>query len=318
MIASQQQLEFRILTGLHAGAGLLLSHGSHEIGSDLKCAVVVSDWPVQRSLFTIEKQEAGHWQVRFHDAALAAPFGLHEPVRFGDIVIVVSDPDSESPRPSDLALLTQMLTPTVPVAVAPEPRRVAGTWLVGGILIAVATAGAFALQSPRSVAATNTRMATPLNSLEQVKATVAKLKYGGVYVAMEGERIAVAGIVRNRAEAKNLAAQLTSLQLAGIEQRYAVESDIAAAINDAIARPGITVKHLGAGRFEIRGDIPPSVMQKIDLKRLKNDLGSVVSSITFQEPVVAVPAVEDVPNSQNKEDYQFKQGGDGVKYFTPK
>ena len=315
MIASPQQVVFRILTGLHAGAEISLSHGIHEIGFDLSCTVVVSDWPVQRSLFTIEKYQTGKSLVRFHDTTLAAPFGMHEPVRFGEIVLAACDSGSQSERPSDLALLTQLLIPVVHTA--PEKRRSSGTWVVGGILIAVGIAGTLAFQSPGSVAATNVHIA-PVSTLAQVKATVGKLGYSGVYVVMDGERVAVTGIVKNRTEANNLAAQLTALQINGVEQRYAVESDIAAAISDAIARPGITVKHLGAGRFEIRGEIPPGVMQKIDLKRLKNDLGSVVSSITFQQPLAATQSQEEDISSQNKDGYQFKQGGDGAKYFTQK
>ena len=315
MIASLQLVGVRILTGLHAGAEISLAHGTHEIGSDLSCTIVISDWPVPRSLFTIEKNQAGALQVRFADAALAATFGLHEPVRCGDIVIAACVSGSETQRPSDLSLLTKLLVPAV--AVAPAKNRSALSWVLGGVLVAVAIAATVVVQSPRSVAATNVR-SVPMTTFEQVKEAVAKLRYAGVYAAMDGDRIVIAGIVKNRSEAKNLAAELASLQARGIEQRYAVESEIADAISDAIARPGVTVKHLGSGRFEIRGEIPPSVMQKIDLKRLKNDLGSVVSSITFQEPAGSTAAAEDMSNMQGKNDYRFKQGSDGTKYFMSK
>ena len=316
MIASSQQIIVRILTGLHAGAEILLSQGSHEIGSGLDCTVVIADWPVQRSLFTIEKYETGSPLLRFHDAALTAPFGMNQAVCFGNVVIVASECAGDGGQPSDLALLKQLLTPLA--VVVPKKRRGAGTWVVGGIVIAVAITATVVVQSPRSAAATSGVRGAALSTLEQVKSTVAKLRYGGVYVAMDGDRIVVAGIVKDRTEAKNLAAQLATLHLDSVEQRYAVESEIAAAISDAIARPGITVKHLGAGRFEIRGDIPPGVMQKIDLKRLKNDLGSVVSSITFQENISNVQALDEMSNLQKQDNYQFKQGGDGVKYFTPR
>ena len=312
MIASLQLVGVRILTGLHAGAEISLAHGTHEIGSDLSCTIVISDWPVPRSLFTIEKNQAGALQVRFADAALAAPFGPHKPARFGDIVIVAFMPGEETQRPSDLALLTNLLAPAV--VVAAKKSRSALSWVVGGMLVAVGIAVSVVVQSPRSVAATHAR-SVPMTTFEQVKEAVAKLRYAGVYAAMDGDRIVIAGIVRNRSEAKTLAAELAALQVRGIEQRYAVESEIAAAISDAIARPGVTVKHLGSGRFEIRGEIPPSVMQKIDLKRLKNDLGSVVSSITFQEPAGSTAAAEDSSNMQHKNEYQFKQGSDGTKYF---
>lgn len=315
MIASPQQVVVRILTGLHAGAEILLSHGTHEIGSDINCTIVISDWPVLRSLITMEKDHTGTLCVRLPDANETAPFGMHEPIRFGNIVIVASDVDNKGRQPTDLELLTRLLVPVAQLKL--RKLRKAGAWVVGGIMIAVVIAGTVILQSPRSVAATNART-VPTTTLEQVRKTVAQLRYSGVYVAMDGERIAVAGIVKNQAEAKNLAMQLSHLQLEGIEHRYAVESDIAAAISDAIARPGISVKHLGAGRFEIRGEIPPSVMQRIDLKRLKTDLGSVVSSIIFQENVSAIPIAEEATDFQNKDDYQFRQGGDGVKYFSPK
>ncbi len=311
---SSQQLQIRILTGMHAGAGLFLSQGSHEIGPDLECDVVISDWPFEHTGFTITEYEPGEFSVTFDDDQLAAPFGVNDPQQIGDIVIVACKAGDEANRPSDLQMLTQMLAPIVQT---PVRRQRIGGWVVGGVCAVVITVSAITLQSSRSVAATKVKSQSESPAV-LVREALQNLKYPGLRVTVEGENVVVAGLVKTPADRKNLAAHLQSLKTEKIVHRYAIESEIAAAIGDAVAYPGITVVHAGNGRFEINGEVPQKVRNRVNLNQIKNDLGSVVSSISFKD-VKAVDVRPIEPEIvQSSEGYEIRRAENGVRYFSEK
>ncbi|MES2831668.1 MAG: hypothetical protein V4695_06725 [Pseudomonadota bacterium] len=311
---SSQQLQIRILTGMHAGAALFLSQGSYEIGTDLECDVVISDWPFEHTGFTISEDEPDEFSITFDDEQLAAPFGVNEPQQIGDVVIVACKVGDEANRPSDLQLLTQMLAPVITV---PARRQRIGGWVIGGVCAVVITVSAFTLQSSRSVAATKVKNQNESPAV-QVREALQNLKYPGLRVTVEGENVIVAGLVKNLTDRKNLAMQLQSLKTEKIVHRYAVESEIAAAISDAIAYPGITVAHTGGGKFEIRGEVPQKVRDRVNLNRLKTDLGAVVSEISFRDVKVAAVRPVEPEILQSVEGYEFRRAADGARYFNEK
>ena len=312
MIDSSPQLRLRILTGTHAGAEICLSQGEYAMGSDPTCNIVISDWPFRRSAFTILNGSSAEFTVRFEDETVVPIFGINAPQSIGNVVIVASLPPGQGSRPSDLELLKTLLVPVPP---AVHKRSGVKIWMVAGIMIVASAVSAFALHSTGSVAAT--KAAPALDSpLAKVRNVVRKMGYPGIRVSVEGEAIVVAGLVKDIAERQHLATELSALHGIQIQQRYAVESEIAATISDALAQPGVVVRHVGGGRFEISGNVTQVMRDRTDLDRLKNDMGPLVKSLAFSalQPELDVDAEFD--GAQTKAGYQFRIAPDGSKYFV--
>ena len=311
MIDSAHPLRLRILTGTHAGAEISLAQGDYVIGSDAGCDIVISDWTFLRSQFSVSHVCDAAYVVRFDDSALADPFGIDEPRAIGQIVVAVSPGDGGSHRLSDLELMKKMLVPATPVL---EKRRGKSRWAVAGIvIIAAAAASAFSMQG--GVAKTPVASAATESPLEKVRGAVGKLRFPGIKVAEDAGVIVVSGLVQQDADKKDIAIRLAAIKGVTIQQRYAVESEILQAITQAIAQPGIIVRHIHGGRFEIGGEVTAAMRQKIDLAKLKEDLGPLVTSLSFVEPRQDADSDAEFEDARMKNGYQFKIAADGTKYF---
>lgn len=317
MSDTQSQLRLRILTGVHAGAEVPLTQGQHVIGSDPGCDVVISDWLFQRSLLFVGPvstvDTVTELMLSFEDEALGGPLGINQSRRIGEIAIVVFSDVSLEARLTDLELLSQMLAPA-PQQEVTKQRGGVTKWVAGGIVFGVLALSVFTFNGSHSVAATKVRVPQG-NVVKQVNALVTRLKYPEIHVFVEGKTVVVTGLVKNQSERQMLATQLAALHLPGVLHKYAVESEIASAISDAIAMPGITARHVGGGKFEIVGDIPGGARNKIDLERLKNDFGHVVSAITFSSATGQSEKELPFQNIQTSGSYQIRLATDGVKYF---
>ena len=315
MIDSSPQLRLRILTGLHAGAELRLSQGKYAIGSDSECEIMISDWPFAQSKFSIIDSGWGMFSIAFENPEVAAPFGINQPRLVGDVAIAVCDGSGETPRPTDLELLSTLLAPVAPPVA--KAQRGVNKWLIAVTAGTFLVVGSIVLQSPKSVAAPapQNMEASPIG---QVKDILAKLNYRGIHTSASGDVVTVEGLLNTQEEQKRLTEQLSLLKDAKIRNRYAVADDIAAAITDAIAKKGVTAKHVGGGQFEVVGDLSVAAKEKLDLNRLKADLGPIVTSIKFRDTKAVVITDKDSEILQNDQGYQFKLASDGVKYFTRK
>jgi type III secretion protein D len=305
-------LRLRILTGLHAGAELSLKQGSFAIGSDATCDVVVSDWVCKRSIFTVRKDDTGATILEMDGEESKHVFKVHEPVQVGDVVIVGCAPGGAT-TPSDLELLKLLLVPAAPVRA--QRSSGIGKWVAAGMVIGVVVLSASTLHTTRSVAATRVQGAAS-SPLVQVRAMLRNGGYPGVKAAVEAESVVVSGLVRSSQERQALAASLALIKGQNIIHRYAVESEIEAAIVDAVALPGIKVRHLGHGQFEIDGEIPDEARKRINLQRLKNDLGTVVTALTFKAPAEATEDDKEFRSMQSNQGFQIRLATDGVKYFN--
>ncbi len=315
MIDSSHQLRLRILTGTHAGAEISLSQGRYTIGSDSSCDVVISDWTFRRSELVVELNGEEEFRMQFDAEALAEPFCIDQSRRIGDIAVAVCVVGDGRRKFSDIALLTQLLAPPEPVL---EIRKGFSKWVVAGFALCIAATTAFTLHGTGSAAGAKAPEATDNSALSRVRAVVGRVRFPGIRVTAEGDAVVVSGLLKDMTERQALVQQLGSVKQVPILHRYAVESEIAAAITDALAQPGLTVKHLGNGRFEIAGEITPVMRQKIDLERLKADLGPLVKSLAFAEPRVANDADAEFDELQMKQGYQFRIAADGSKYFVPR
>lgn len=314
MINSSHQLRLRILTGTHAGAEISLSQGKVAIGSDSSCEVVISDWTFRSSELVIEYVHADEFVMRFDEEALVEPFGIDQSRRIGDIAMAVSLTGEGRRRYSDIALLTQLLAPPEPVV---APRKGISKWVVAGFALCIAATTAFTLHGTGSAAGARTAHLVDNSPLSTVRAMVSRVRFPGIRVMAEGDAVVVSGLLKDAAERQALVEQLKAVRQVSILHRYAVESEIESAIADAVAQPGLTVKHLGGGRFEIGGEITQAMRQKLNLARLKADLGPLVKSLAFVEPQEVADADAEFDALQKKQGYRFRITADGSKYFVP-
>jgi type III secretion protein D len=315
MIHSPHQLRLRILTGTHAGAEISLSQGQYVIGSDPTCDVVISDWTFRKSKFEVKHAGADEFIVQFDEEALAEPFGIDQSRRIGDIAIAVSLAGENQRRQTDIALLTQLLAPA---PVVPPARAGISRWVIAGFVLCIAATTAFTLHGTGSAASARILPVTDNSPLAKVRSVVSRLQFPSIRVIAEGESVVVSGLLKDAAERKALVQKLATIKGVTVLQRYAVESEISAAITDALAQPGLTVTHLGGGKFEIGGEVTPALRQKTDLARLKADLGPLVKSLSFVEPAEPPEADVEFDELRMKQGYEFRIASDGTKYFVPK
>lgn len=312
---SSPQLCLRILSGKHAGGEIPLDAKDFNIGSNLDCDIVISDWPRERNQASFMSAKDGLLQVSLDSTENPTGFGINHPVREGKIAIVLLNQRARGDQPSDLDFLSQLLRPTPVVSSEPGSATI-GKWLIAVTIMTAVLSGAIALQGPRLAAAN--RPPEPLNSIVKVRDMLKAQRHTGVRAVVEGNAIVVEGLVKNKSEKEALAEQLTALNLEMVHHRYALESDIEGAIKDAIAQPGATVHHVGKGVFEIRGVESEETKKKIDLSRLRNDLGTVVNTIIFAGAKDMPFSDPDVNLVQKSKGYQFRLAEDGVKYFMPR
>jgi type III secretion protein D len=316
MIDSAKPLQLRILTGTHAGAEILLSQGSHTIGYEADSDFVLSDWPDACTHFKVYKNSFGKQEVSFIDESVDEVveeiLRINQPKQIGDIIFVAIDSNCGIERPSDLDLLKQILVPVVP---SKKRTKIRGL-LVGGIFVMLGTTLMLTLQTTRSVAATTPAIAKK-SVVQQVKALLRKQTFSGIKARADGDKVVVSGLVKDQGERDRLDAQLDALHLPNVLHEYATEGDIVNAISDAVGQPGVTVKYAGNGRFELGGKITPDMRKKLDLAKLKNDLGATVLALGFADEGDLEPVAKDDAIVQSAEGYKYKQGPNGAKYFIP-
>ena len=311
---SRSQLLLRILTGKHAGAELSLVQGRYEIGTHIGCDVVISDCTVESANLIIDDQDRGSIISETDQVTSEVRFLVNQPLKLGGVVIVFFNPVAIGNRPTDLNLLQQLLAPQPPTVIK---TSVANRWVAVISAFSVLVIGCgIVLQSSGSTAATRGGGKSE-NVLLQVNKILSDSRFLNVHALEDHKSVVVTGLVHNRDEKENLAALLQNLQSGAIRHQYAVETEVIAAITDAIALPGIVVTHVGNGRFNVSGDVPDAVQKKSELKRLKTDLSSVISEIMFvvkkAEPTTDIDGM-----SQAAGGYQFRLAPDGVKYFMSK
>lgn len=312
MIDSQRQLILRILTGTHAGVELSLIQNEYSIGHGSDCDIVISDWPVESMQLVVTNNGTEMPAISFNDPAVTSQFGLEEPCLVGDIVVTLYDAAQKVKRLSDVAILRKLMVVPEPVA---ERGSIKNHWIVAATVVTLSVIVGVGLQTSGSVAATkqvDRPKAGPTTLAELLKSG----KYPEITVVTQGNVTYVDGLVKNRTQLQALTTGLARLQVPGLVQRFASASDISDAIVSAIAQPGISASYVGGGKFEITGEIPETVRKRLNLEKLRSDLGGFVTAITYARPDQMISASEAAQeNVQKMQGYELRIAKDGSKYF---
>lgn len=312
MIDSPRQLILRILTGMHAGVELSLSQDEYSIGHGSECDIVISDWPVKEMQFVVNRNGTDMPTITFSDSLMNSPYGLEEPCLVGEIVVTLYDAVQKSKRLSDVAILRKLMVVSVPEA---ERSSIKNHWIVAATVITLSVIVGVGLQTSGSVAATK-QVDRPKSAPPTLAEFLKSGKYPEITFVTEGKITYVDGLVKNRLQWQSLTAGLAALEIPGLVQRFASASDISDAIVNAIAQPGISVSYVGGGKFEITGEIADTVRQRLNLEKLRSDLGRSVTAITYARPDNLIPASDVAQdNVQKMQGYELRVAKDGSKFF---
>lgn len=312
MIDSPCQLILRILTGMHAGVELLLSQDRYLIGHSSLCDIVISDWPIESMQVVVTNRDSTMPTISFIDQDTTRNLGLQEAWLVGEIIVTSYDARYPESKLSDVAILRNLMAP----AVRSEKKKVTmGNWILAVTIIIASVACSVALQTSGSVAATK-KLERPKPSVAQLSDLLKSGKYPEIKLTTQGNITYVDGLVKNHAQFEALSASVVDLSLANVVRRFVAASEISELIVSAIAQPGASVSYVGLGRFEVSGVISEAIRQRLNLEKLRADIGPLVKEISFS-PADNFKSPGDplVDNVQNTHGYELKIAKDGSKYF---
>lgn len=316
--------QLRILTGLHAGAQLLLTRRHYRIGPDDDADLQISDWDQPALILMFDEavdpmadQEGNDVSLALHvsgpDGQPASPLGRlvdFQPKRFGDIVLCAG-PDGAT-WPSDLTLMQTLMAPAQPAA---APRKRSTGMKVGAVVcVAALTAGLGIVVSTQTVASATAT--APIRPLERVQRALSSAGVLGLTVREIDRRVVVEGLLPDSAA---IARVRTALQPFGedlVLHRYAAASDLMRQIGDALNQPGLRVSYRGQGVFAVEGQTPDPDQLRSEARRVATDIGPLVARIE-------VLATEMLPTSRARvgamlhdDGLQYVQTADGIKHLS--
>lgn len=312
MIDSPRQLILRILTGTHAGVELSLNQEEYSIGHGSDCDIVISDWPVEAMRLVVTNNGTEMPTISFTDTSTTSAYALEEPCLVGEIVVTFYDAVQKVKRLSDVAILRKLVVIAEPVA---ETGSIKNHWIVAATVITLSVIVGVGLQTSGSVAATK-----QIDRSKPASTTLAEFLKNGRYPEItfvtKGKITYIDGLVKNRTQLQSLTTGLAGLETQGLIHRFAAASEISDAIVNAIAQPGISVRYVGSGKFEITGEITDAFKQRLNLEKLRSDLGRFVTAITYAPPNPSISARNSAQDSvQKMQGYELRIEKDGSKYF---
>ncbi|NRF72435.1 hypothetical protein HLB44_36350 [Aquincola sp. S2] len=311
----------RILTGLHAGAQLLLDNGMYIVGNQAGVDVHITDWKHAPIRLTVEEGQA----VAIASLGADESANLEMPAlqdlmarRFKEVVLCVGPADDD--WPSDIRLLEKLVRPEArPSKPEPKPQRsvlpAAGRqkmMIYAGAALSVALLSGFGMIVSRNNAHAS-QVSQPV--LQQVQRAVQGVGAPGIMVRASEDRVLVEGLVADDGLASRLRAALRPFPPALVVQRFASGETLAQSITDALATPGVSVRYRGDGLFLVDGRSQDLDRLRADARRVAADLGPLIQRIEFA--VAEMPAPERIPMSSMlaSEDLRYVQTRDGTKHL---
>jgi len=315
--------QLRILTGLHAGAQLTLSHQQYTISHEESADVQITDWQYPKLVLTVNSdlnvvELAMENSNDSGSGKIPEKFEDFMPARFGDIVLCCGPVDKA--WPSDLDLMSKLLRkPKVKpdankAETKPEKklglRAVALSLIACGVLLigvggvvghTANTAQAKAPQIPLSGRVAN---ALVHNHIE------------GVYLRQAGSKVVVEGLLPTSADVLRVRAALQQFTGDEIIHKYAAASDLVQSINDALSNPNLHVNYRGHGVFSIDGETRDVEKTRQAAQRIASDLGPLVKRIEVIASGLPAPEIVSVDSMMASDEVQYVQTRDGTKHIT--
>ena len=322
----------RILTGVHAGAQLRLARQRYLVGGDAQADIVLTDWreePVCLAVgddgqVVVQRPGSGaHADAAADKRQPEAQLDYFDdlvPRRFGDIVLCVGPTDA--PWPSDVRLLESLVAPASRKrkkkrrqpddGLRPEGGR--RVFVAAGVTLSVALlvvfVGVIGMRGGADAVA-----AEPLQVKVARALQAANVSGVSVRTAQDGS-VSVEGMVFDGGEASRLRAALAPFIGQRVAHRYASATDVAQAIGDALANPGLAVRYRGDGEFIVTGASVDLTAVRAKLQRIGADLGQHVSRITLSASELPPPQTVPTNALMSTGDMQYVQTRDGTKHLV--
>lgn len=322
----------RILTGIHAGAEVRLTEGSHRIGSDDEAEIRISDWLGADVVLDVDASGLVRATRNTSEAAPSEGQDQDEtidpgtvvmldfvPMQFDESVLCIGDEEME--WPSDLALLATLLQKPVEEERAAElatreamrakRRRMAGIVSACAVLGTVAVIGTFMLTTSDSRAAlapsTPDLLGRLNRSLDSAHLTELHASSGA-----QG-RIVVSGMVPGSSEDYAVRRIIDTLPPGGRERvlrQYGIADNTARSVEDALQIEGAHVRYEGHGTFVVGGRVASLAALQGAVARVKPDLDKSVRQLRIE----ASDGGEAAPAAAASSVYSALLSADGLRY----
>jgi type III secretion protein D len=333
----------RILTGVHAGAQLQLTPGTHRIGADDAADIRLTDWrgvdamlhvdaagvvTAQRaSLATAVEVQIGERATstgggappdvadqETQEAVLLLDF---VPMQFDDMILCIGPNDIE--WPSDVDLLSTLLTRPAEEKFDAERRK---RHRYTGVVAACCALGAVVLSLSIIAATQMSRAAPPRNAdlrAQRVSEALAAARLTGLKAHALGNTVVVTGMVASSADDDAVRALLDRIAPTGISRKYDIAQNDAHSIEESLGIPGAHVQYSGDGQFAVTGVVTSKAALEAAVSRVRADLDSNVRSIkvTATETPSAQDGLGALSYSElvSADDVAYAQTPDGVKHI---
>ncbi|MFM0076341.1 type III secretion protein [Paraburkholderia sediminicola] len=325
----------RILTGVHAGAQLQLTPGTHRVGADDDADIRLTDWRGADALLHVDAsgvvsaQRVAAAAVQTVDAANgqpAQPAVAEEvvllvdfvPMQFDDMILCVGADDAV--WPSDLDLLSMLLTRPAEARFAAERkkrRRYVGAVVACFALGIVIVAGSLLTTTQMS------RAALPRNAddrAQRVSEALAAAHVSGLQAHAVGNTVVVTGMVTSPADDDAVRNLLARISTTGISRNYDVAQNDARSIEDSLGVAGAHVRYLGDGNFAVTGAVSSRADLDAALARVRADLDPNVKNVVVEAAentsiAAANPAAASYSEMISSDDVRYAQTPDGVKHI---
>ncbi|RKE40064.1 type III secretion protein D [Paraburkholderia sp. BL23I1N1] len=337
----------RILTGVHAGAQLQLSPGTHRVGTDDDADIRLTDWRGADALLHVDAsgvvsaQRVAAAAAQTADTADTAdavgmanpaegqpaqPAVAEEvvllvdfvPMQFDDMILCVGADDAV--WPSDLDLLSMLLTRPAEARFAAERKkrhRYVGAVVACFALGIVIVAGSLLTTTQMS------RAALPRNAddrAQRVSEALAAAHVSGLQAHAVGNTVVVTGMVTSPADDDAVRNLLARISTAGISRNYDVAQNDARSIEDSLGVAGAHVRYLGEGNFAVTGAVSSRADLDAALARVRADLDPNVKNVLVEAAENAnvgtgTAAAASYSEMISSDDVRYAQTPDGVKHI---
>jgi type III secretion protein D len=326
----------RILTGVHAGAQLQLTPGTHRVGADDDADIRLTDWRGADALLHVDASGVVSAQRVADAAAVSAAQGADGqpaaslageevvllvdfvPMQFDDMILCIGADDAA--WPSDLDLLSMLLARPAEARFAAERkkrRRYVGAVAACFVLGIVIVAGSLLTTTQMS------RAALPRNAddrAQRVSEALAAAHLSGLQAHAVGSTVVVTGMVTSPADDDAVRTLLARVSPGGLARNYDVAQNDARSIEDSLGVAGAHVRYLGDGNFAVTGAVSSRADLDAALARVRADLDPNVKNIVVQVAENGnVAAGSAAPASYSEmissDDVRYAQTPDGVKHI---
>lgn len=317
--------QLRILTGRHAGAHVDLTSTRWVISADDAADIQLLDWASEPMVIEVDDDEMLRFAMLPAGAAEApaeafAPLADFAPRRLGDVVLCAGPIDAAWPAEVDLIASLASPAAAVPAqAGVPAARKrhspIMLSAFVGTALMTAALGAAVARLGHGTDRATDSaRIVEPLKT--RVDRALAGSPIDGLEVQSQGDSVIVRGLVPEPSDADALRQRLAAFKGERVVPAYAVATEVAQSIAEALGNPGLRVSHRGGGHFVVSGEAGDLDRLRDSTARIATDLAPLVRGV--EVTATKLPPSGNAPLSAalDSDGLQYVQTRDGVKHLS--